>query len=221
MSYAQKKEIGGNRKVAIIFVALIQLALGYAIVTGLAFNVIKKTAQDLKTFIVEEPPPPPDEPPPPPKDMPKVPPPPMTPPPLVRLNTTPPPIAVVESPVIPPVAPPVYAPPAPPPPPAPVHKVQSAQSAKGDLRTLFSPDDYPASASSAGAEGTAQAQLTIGPDGRVTGCSITRSSGNGSLDSTTCNILRRRAKFTPARDSNGQPTSDTITTPPITWRLEG
>ncbi len=36
----------------------------------------------------------------------------MTPPPLVRLNTTPPPIQVVESPVIPPVAPPVYSPPA-------------------------------------------------------------------------------------------------------------
>jgi len=221
MSYAQKKEIGGNRKVAIIFVALIQLALGYAIVTGLAFNVIKKTAQDLKTFNVEEPPPPPDEPPPPPKDMPKVPPPPMTPPPLVRLNTTPPPIAVVESPVIPPVAPPVYAPPAPPPPPAPAHKVQSAQSAKGDLRTLFGEDDYPPSALSAGAEGTARAQLTIGPDGRVTNCNLIQSSGNGSLDSATCNILRRRAKFTPARDSNGQPTSDTITTPPITWKLEG
>jgi protein TonB len=197
------------------------LFLGYAIVTGLAFNVIKKTAQDLKTFNVEEPPPPPDEPPPPPKDMPKVPPPPMSPPPLVRLNTTPPPIAVVESKVIPPVAPPVFAPPAPPPPPAPVHKVQSAQSAKGDLRTLFSADDYPAAASASGAEGTVQASLSVGPDGRVTGCNITRSSGNSSLDSTTCSILRRRAKFTPARDSNGQPTSDTIPTPPITWRLEG
>jgi protein TonB len=221
MSYAQKKEIGGNRKGASIFVALIQLALGYAIVTGLAYSVIKKTAQDLKTFDVEEPPPPPEKPPPPPKDMPKVPPPPMTPPPLVRMNTTPPPIQVVESPVIPQVAPPVMAPPAPPPPPAPVHKVQSASSAKGDLRTLFSTDDYPASAASAGAEGTVQASLSIGPDGRVVGCNITRSSGNSALDSTTCNILRRRAKFTPARDSNGQATSDTVSTPPITWRLEG
>ncbi|MES2120162.1 MAG: energy transducer TonB [Pseudomonadota bacterium] len=220
MSYAQKKEISGNRTVAIIFVAIIQLALGYAIVTGLAYNVIKKAAQDLKTFNVEEPPPPPDKPPPPPKDMPDVPPPPMSPPPLVRMNTTPPPIQVVESPNIPPVAPRVIAPPAPPPPPAP-RKVQSAQSAKGDLRTLFSGDDYPASAQSAGAEGTAQAQLSIGPDGRVTGCNLIRSTGNTALDSATCNILRRRAKFTPARDSNGQATSDTITTPPITWRLEG
>jgi len=219
MSYAQKKEISGNRTLAITFVVLIQFALGYAIVTGLAYNVIKKAAQDLKTFDVEEAPPPPEEPPPPPKDMPDVPPPPVTPPPLVRVNTTPPPIQVVEA--MPPPIPPVVTPPPAPPPPPPPRKVQSAQSAKGDLRTLFSADDYPASAQSSGAEGTAQATLTIGPDGRVVGCNLSRSTGNSSLDSATCNILRRRAKFTPARDSNGQPTTDTVTTPPIVWRLEG
>jgi protein TonB len=117
--------------------------------------------------------------------------------------------------MIPPVAP---APPAPPPPP---RKTVSAQSAKGDLRSLFSGDDYPASAQSAGAEGTVRASLTIGTDGRVVGCSITQSSGNTALDSATCNILRRRAKFIPARDSNGNPTTDTVSTPSIVWRLEG
>ena len=218
MSYAQKKEISGNRTVAIIMVVVLQFALGYAIVTGLAYNVIKKATEDLKTFDVEEEPPPPEQPPPPPKDMPKVPPPPITTPPLVRMEAPPPQIAVVESPVIPQVAPPVMAPPAPPPPP---RKVQSATSAKGDLRSLFSADDYPASAQSAGAEGTTRASLTIGPDGRVVGCNIIQSSGNGALDSATCNILRRRAKFVPARDSNGNATSDTITTPSIVWRLEG
>ena len=110
--------------------------------------------------------------------------------------------------------------PAPPPPPPPPRKVQSATSAKGDLRSLFSGDDYPASAQAAGAEGTARASLTIGPDGRVTGCSITQSAGNSALDQATCNILRRRAKFVPARDSNGNPTSDTISTPAIVWRLQ-
>jgi protein TonB len=220
MSYAQKKEIGGNRTLAIILVALIQFAVGYAIVTGLAYNVIKKAAQDLKTFNVEEKPPPPEPPPPPPKDMPKVPPPPVTPPPLVRMETPPPPtIQTVTAPPPPVYIPPVVpAPPAPPPPP---RKVQSATSAKGDLRTLFSADDYPAAAQAAGAEGTAQATLTIGPTGQVVGCNLIRSTGNSALDSATCNILRRRAKFTPARDSNGQATTDTITTPPIVWRLEG
>ena len=217
MSYAQRKEIGGNRTLAIILVVILQFAIGYAIVTGLAYNVIKKAASDLKTFDVEEQPPPPEEPPPPPKDMPKVPPPPMTPPPLVRMEAPTPPIQTVTA--IPPQIPPVViAPPAPPPPP---RKVQSATSARGDLRSLFSADDYPASAQSAGAEGTTRASLTIGPDGRVVGCSIIQSSGNGALDSATCNILRRRAKFVPARDSNGNATTDTITTPPIVWRLEG
>ena len=203
---------------SIIFTAIVVGGLMYAIVTGLAYNVIKKSVQDLKTFDVEETPPPPEQPPPPPKDMPKVPPPPTTPPPLVRMESPPPPIQTVTAPptpYIPPVAP---SPPAPPPPP---RKTVSAQSAKGDLRTLFSADDYPAAAQSAEAQGTVQASLTIGTDGRVVSCNITRSSGNSSLDSATCNILRRRAKFTPARDSNGQATTDTITTPPIVWRLEG
>lgn len=219
MSYAQRKKLSGNPVVAWTMTLAIVGGLLYAIVTGLAYNVVKKGIENLKVVDVEDkPPPPPKEPPPPPKDMPKVPPPPMMPPPIMRMAPPTETIRVVESPVIPPVAPPVMAPPAPPPPP---RKVVSAQSAKGDLRSLFSADDYPASAQSAGAEGTTRASLTIGPDGRVTACNIIQSSGNSSLDSTTCNILRRRAKFVPARDSNGNATSDTITTPSIVWRLEG
>ena len=214
MSYAQRKEISGNRTLAIILVAVIQLGLGYTIVTGLAYNVIKKTVQDLKTFNVEEQPPPPEPPPPPPKDMPDVPPPPMAPPSIVQTMVAPPTITQVISPVIPPVAPAPPAPPAPPPP----KKIEPAR-AKGDVRMLFSDSDYPASAQAAGAQGTAQAQLTIGPDGRVVGCSLVRSTGNGALDAATCNILRRRAKFTPAHDTSGAATTDTYTTPPITWRL--
>jgi periplasmic protein TonB len=219
MSYAQRKELSGNRSLAIFFTVAVVGALMYAIVTGLAYNVIKKTAENLKVIDVEQPPPPPEKPPPPPKDMPKVPPPPVTPPPLVQMNNAPPPpIQTVTAPppvYIPPVAP---SPPAPPPPP---RKMQSAQSAKGDLRSLFSPDDYPAAAQASGAEGSVRASITVGPDGRVVGCNVIQSSGNGALDSATCNILRRRAKFVPARDSNGNPTTDTLTTPTIVWRLEG
>ena len=103
MSYAQRKEISGNRTLAIVFVVLLQFALGYAIVTGLAYNVIKKAATDLKVIDVEQQPPPPEEPPPPPKDMPKVPPPPVTPPPLVNIAPpTPPTIQTVTAPPVPP-----------------------------------------------------------------------------------------------------------------------
>jgi protein TonB len=217
MSYAQKKQLSGNPVMAWTMTILVMTGLLYAIITGLAYDVIKKTAENLKVIDVNEQPPPPAKPPPPPPDMPKVPPPPITPPPLVRIATPiPSPIVTAPPPpYIPPLAP---SPPAPPPPP---RKVVSAQSAKGDLRTLFSADDYPAAAQSAGAQGTAQAEITIGTDGRVVGCSITRSTGNSSLDAATCNIIRRRAKYTPARDSNGNPTTDSISTPPIVWRLEG
>ncbi len=133
MSYAQKKEISGNRTLAIIMVVVIQFALGYAIVTGLAYNIIKKASENLKTFEVEEQPPPPEKPPPPPKDMPKVPPPPMTPPPLVRMEAPPPPIQTVTQLTPPPYIPPVA--PAPPPPPPPPRKVESAR-ARGDVRSL-------------------------------------------------------------------------------------
>ena len=57
MSYANRKQMGSNRTAGIIVVALIHVALGYALVTGLAYNVVKKAAEDLKTFDVNEPPP--------------------------------------------------------------------------------------------------------------------------------------------------------------------
>ena len=222
MSYAQRKQLSGNPALSIFLTVAVVGSLLYAIVTGLAYDVIKKTAENLKVIDVEQKPPPPQQPPPPPKDMPKVPPPPVTPPPLVQVNTPPPP--TIQTVTAPPTPPPVYIPPvapAPPPPPPPPHKTVSAQSAKGDLRSLFSADDYPASAQAAGAEGTVRAELTIGADGRVVSCNISQSSGNSSLDQATCNILRRRAKFTPARDSNGNPTTDTVSTPPIRWQLQG
>jgi protein TonB len=214
MSYAQRKELSGNRTVAIVMVVLLQFALGYAIVTGLAYNVIKKAAEDLKTFDVEEQPPPPEEPPPPPKDMPKVPPPPMQPPPLVRLQAPEPPIQTVEAPVIPPVAPPVIAPPKPPAPPAP--RQSQARSLTGSLQGLFSADDYPPSALDNNEQGSVRVTLTIGPNGRVTGCSP--SGGPSSLQNVTCRIISARARFSPAQDANGNPMTSTYSQT-ITWRI--
>ena len=215
MSYAQKKELSGNRTMSIIFTAIVVGGLMYAIVTGLAYNVVKKAAENLKVVDVEEPPPPPEKPPPPPKDIPDVPPPPMTPPPLVRLNTPPPPIAVVESPVIPPVAPPVIAPPRPVPPPAP--RQSQPKSLSGSLQGLITSEDYPPSAMDNNETGSVQVTLTVGPSGRVTGCSP--SGGPRSLQTATCRILTARARFSPAQDGNGNPTSGT-TSATITWRLE-
>lgn len=219
MSYAQKKELSGNKTMAIVIAVALQLSLGYALITGLAFNVIKKEVQNLKTFNVEQPPPPKEKPPPPPKEIPKVPPPPVTPPSIVTPPVTPPPqIYQQVTNTLPPPAP--IRPPAPPPaPPAPV-KTQSAQPANGDVRQLFVGVDYPEAAIESNASGTAKAQLTISPDGRVSSCSLIEATGNSSLDSFTCQILRR-ARFTPARDSSGNPTTGSYTTPPIRFELKG
>ena len=108
---------------------------------------------------------------------------------------------------------------------SPGHKVRrseaGSQAATGEIRTLFSADDYPVDAQRNGQEGTVQARLSIDSTGRVSGCAIIRSSGVKSLDDATCSILQRRARFRPARDLSGRAVRDSIVTPPITWRLEG
>ncbi|MFN2474325.1 MAG: energy transducer TonB [Sphingomicrobium sp.] len=212
--------MSSNRTVSIIVVALLHVVLGYALVTGLAYNVLKKATTDLKTFDVTEPPPPPEEKPPPPEKQPDTPPPPQVaaPPPLVRMPS--PPVQIQTTPNPPPFVPTPTARPAPPAPPAPPPPPvkQQAAKAKGSLVGLFSNDDYPASALQSEQQGTTAVTLTIGTNGRVSGCDVTSSSGSSALDGATCSILRSRARFTPAIDSNGSPTTDTYSQR-ITWRI--
>ena len=228
MSYAQQRQIGTNRTLAIVIVAIIHVFLAYGIITGLAYNVVKQATEELKTFNVEEePPPPPEEPPPPePEQVAETPPPVVSPPPIVRTNVTPPVVQTVQDappPVITPrAAPAPPAPPAPPPPPPPPPPVKTVppRSAVGDLQGLFSGNDYPESAIERDEQGSVTVRLTVGTNGRVSNCDVVRSSGSQRLDSTTCRILQSRAKFTPARDNRGNPTTDTVTQR-ITWVLEG
>jgi protein TonB len=223
MSYANRKEMSSNRTGAIIIVALIHVLLGYVLVSGLAMSVAKKAVEDLKTFDVEEEPPPPEEEPPPPEETPNVPPPPQVaaPPPLVRtpvvaspVQATPNPPPFVPTPVATPAPP---APPAPPPPPV---RRSEPKSAVGSLQGLINGErDYPPSAVEAEAQGTVTVSLQIGATGRVSGCSVSNSSGSRILDSTTCRLLTQRARFTPAQDSNGNPTTGSFSQR-ITWRLQ-
>ena len=64
MAYADQ-QMSGNRIVAIIIVALIHIALGYALITGLAYNAVQQVVERVTTIDIEEPPPPEEEPPPP------------------------------------------------------------------------------------------------------------------------------------------------------------
>lgn len=89
---------------------------------------------------------------------------------------------------------------------------------RAPLHTYLSADDYPAAALRTEAEGTTGVQLTIGSDGRITGCEITSSAGSSVLDQATCQLLRRRARFTPATDEQGRPVTGSYATR-ISWRL--
>jgi protein TonB len=97
--------------------------------------------------------------------------------------------------------------------------IEQSARAKGDVRRLFTQDDYPAAALRREESGSVRARLTIGADGRVAGCSVVASSGSAILDSKTCQVLTARARFTPAKDSNGHYTTDSYTTPAISWQL--
>jgi protein TonB len=191
--------------VAIAVVALLHALIGYAFITGLAYNVVKKAVADLKTFDVEEAPPPPEEKPPPPPPEQKVEPPPMVaPPPIVSTPTvvSPPMVTVATPPPAPVITP--TAPPAPPPPPPPAKPVQLTP--KGNFQSLMSTDDYPSASIRNEEEGTVAFRLVVGADGRVTGCTVTTSSGHPALDETSCRLLSRRARFNPGKDPSGAAT---------------
>jgi protein TonB len=126
----------------------------------------------------------------------------------------PPPPMIIATPA-PPLPPPVIrmAPPAPPPPPPPPPRggyPATRATPVVPLHTLFSADDYPAAALRAEEEGLAAFKMTIDKEGRMTGCEITSSSGSASLDSTTCRLIRARARFRPARNARGKKMADVV-----------
>ena len=68
--------------------------------------------------------------------------------------------------------------------------------------------DYPPNLANAGIGGRVSVTIAVGTDGRVTGCRVTRSSGNTQLDSLTCRIIQQRYRFRPSTDRYGRPVPD-------------
>lgn len=94
-----------------------------------------------------------------------------------------------------------------------------SQPARGDVRSIFTSDDYPFVAVVGMEQGTSQFLLFIDITGKVAACHVLRPSGIAVLDATGCMVIKQRAKFTPARDASGKPVRDAVVTPPIVWRL--
>lgn len=214
MAYADQT-MSTRKAVSIGLVVALHAALGYAFITGLAYNVIKKAAQDLKVVDIQEAPPPPEQPPPPPPPEQKFEPPPIVaPPPVVQTPTIAPPIVSVPTP--PPVVITPAAPPAPPPPPAPV--VSKAAGAKGDPAQWVTSDDYPPSALREEREGVTKVTWQINEQGRIENCQVVSSSGSPDLDETACRVLTRRGRYSPALDQSGKPMRTTQSRT-IRWQI--
>lgn len=202
MAYGEQK-LSKGRITSIAVVGLLHLALGYAFVTGLAYQVIKKAPTILETFDVVEEQPPEQEPPPPPPEPDIAPPPPIdTPPPIVApVVSAPPPMTVAPPPPAPPPAitvpppPPVVAPPARP----------VAVTPRGRPQSWVTTDDYPADALRREEQGTVAYTLDVDTQGRVTNCTVTSGSGSQSLDTAACRLLTRRGRFEPGKDASGNP----------------
>lgn len=66
-------------------------------------------------------------------------------------------------------------------------------------------NDYPRRPFEAGIGGTLFVRYIVGVRGRVTDCTVTRSSGNAELDQATCRLITERFRFKPRRNAAGKP----------------
>jgi periplasmic protein TonB len=258
MAYADQTGMSRGRMFSIALVLILHAFLGWAFVTGLAYEAITKAKEKLNVVDIQEEKPPEEEPPPPPpEDVVQPPPPVYTPPAQVRVTTNNKTTTVDKKPdhveitvkyipcpagslspqvaegqvcqkrpdeykcpvsgkivengsQCPPVKTceggkqilasdtcPIVKPKFTPKPPAP----------KGNPGNWANTNDYPPRALQQEREGTTGFRVSVGPDGKVTDCQITASSGHADLDAATCSNVKRRARFDPAIDGEGNKVS--------------
>jgi len=205
MSYIEQTRRKNPASVAAV--VGVHLAVGYALLTGLGYTVIPhpRTKTDIFTVPTEPLPPPPKpidmkptkqsttvlpQPQPQQPDMLKA-------DPIVRTATIDGPIGIPDG----GIGPVEIAPPPPKP-----SLASEAVPARDRLRWITT-DDYPTAALRQDIQGSVVISVMIGTDGRVRSCLVTQSSGSKLLDDATCRLYTARARFTPARDADGNPTA--------------
>lgn len=212
-----------DRAKALAGVALVHVALGVVILTGLNVENVRHVVDQLKTFdITEEPPPPPIPPPPQPR--------------AARAKeeegaagkkAEPSPVVAPKPKIEVPAKPPVAA--------APVagtgSETRSGASISGTgpgaggtgsgrggggtgdfsgftparLVRNLNHGDYRQLAAGRMPNGRATVALTVDPDGLPTNCRITQSSGDSAVDAGLCPLIVRRLRFRPAMDAQRRP----------------
>ncbi|KPF77879.1 hypothetical protein IP88_05355 [alpha proteobacterium AAP81b] len=217
MAYADNQGMSRNRMMALGGVALLHVILGYALITGLALKVVKAIVNPLEAVDIKEEAPPPEEPPPPPpKDI-EIPP--YVPPPEVSVQSDAPPPPTISTSSVPQTAPPVFTPPAPPAaPPAPPPPAPPTNPTDRGRGNTIGPDDYPDASRRAEETGVVRITITVAPDGRVSQCAVTASSGFPRLDEATCRVVQRRWRYNPGT-RDGKPVDATVSKK-VTWKLE-
>ena len=188
MDYAQRQRNPAKHLPSIAMVVVLHIALGWALVNGLARKVVEVIKQPLETKIIEEIKKPPEEAPPPPPPKMQQPPPPFIPPPEINIQVpitqTAPTITTVTT-VKPPPAPPrVEAPPAPQP------LVRREYKASYRVEPSF-----PRQAIQQGLSGRVIAWVHVAPNGSVTNVEI-RQSSNRIFDREVVRALSQW-KFNP------------------------
>ena len=91
-------------------------------------------------------------------------------------------------------------PPAPPKP-----RIVAPAVPRGDLAKIITFADYPGSALRNREEGVVGFILDVEANGRVPSCIVVRPVKSDALNAATCRLMQVRMRFTPARDSSGQP----------------
>lgn len=72
------------------------------------------------------------------------------------------------------------------------------------------PSDYPRHLREQGIGGRVGIVFTVGTSGRVTSCTVTRSSGVPELDALTCRLIQQRFRYRPSTDRYGRPVPDEV-----------
>lgn len=217
MAYADRDRTGENT-IGIVVSLVIVVGTSLLLMSGLAFEGFKKAIEKVAAVDIkkDEEKKEPEKKPPPEK---KVQPPPVVVPPP-KFNVAPPMPAPESVPVPPPPSPPIPQPAfTPAPPAAPPPKFTPTRPVpKGNPGNWATTNDYPAAAQREEREGTTRFSVTVSADGRVTGCTVTGSSGSSDLDATTCSKITSRGRFTPAKDGDGNPTTGSWSGS-IRWQL--
>ena len=97
--------------------------------------------------------------------------------------------------------------------------VLAAQLSAPEPRKMwFNADDVPVNKLAPESAATVLIRITIRPDGTLKSCDVEESSANRELDEYTCDLTRKRARFKPARWTDGSPVYGVYRIP-VVWTV--